>query len=108
MSREPTRPGATFGRYLTTLRQRRGMSSAKLAHDACFDVSTISRLAAGTNCHPERATVLGLAGALHATAAERSYLLYLAGIELSMEEALALFDGVTATRIQVRLKEAPA
>ncbi len=71
-------PVTRFGADLRTLRNATGLSQSKLAEQAGFDHSYISRLEAGVRM-PARETVDFLAVALGATKDERSYLLASAG-----------------------------
>jgi transcriptional regulator with XRE-family HTH domain len=68
----------TFAEVLATLRTARGLSQSRLAHEAGFDHSYISRLEAGKR-EPSRETVAALAEVLELHGVELDRLLIAAG-----------------------------
>jgi transcriptional regulator with XRE-family HTH domain len=68
----------TFAEALAELRTSRGLSQSRLAHEAGFDHSYISRLEAGKR-EPSRETVLALAEVLALTEVQLDRLLIAAG-----------------------------
>jgi transcriptional regulator with XRE-family HTH domain len=68
----------SFAEVLAELRSARGLSQSRLAHEAGFDHSYISRLEAGKR-EPSRETVLALAQVLELDAANLDRLLVAAG-----------------------------
>jgi transcriptional regulator with XRE-family HTH domain len=68
----------TFAEVLTELRVRRGLSQSRLAHEAGFDHSYISRLEAGKR-EPSRETVMTLAQVMELNAFDSDRLLLAAG-----------------------------
>lgn len=68
----------TFAQVLAALRTARGLSQSRLAHEAGFDHSYISRLEAGKR-EPSRETVTALAEVLTLGHAELDRLLIAAG-----------------------------
>jgi transcriptional regulator with XRE-family HTH domain len=68
----------SFGRFLTELRQSRGMSQKMLAFKARLAASTLSELENRRRLPPPESTVLALSQALKASADEQRILIQLA------------------------------
>ncbi len=90
----------TFAQVLAELRTMRGLSQSRLAHEAGFDHSYISRLEAGKR-EPSRDTVLALAEVLTLRPVELDRLLIAAGFRPTDDSSLFADEPALAEAVRL-------
>lgn len=90
----------TFAQVLAELRTMRGLSQSRLAHEAGFDHSYISRLEAGKR-EPSRETVLALAEVLTLRPVELDRLLIAAGFRPTDDSSLFADEPALAEAVRL-------
>ena len=90
----------TFAQVLAELRMMRGLSQSRLAHEAGFDHSYISRLEAGKR-EPSRDTVMALAEVLNLRPVELDRLLIAAGFRPTDDSSLFADEPALAEAVRL-------
>ena len=90
----------SFGQVLAEMRARYGASQSRLAHEAGFDHSYISRLEAGKR-EPSRDTVLAIAEVLEAPQLELDRLLIAAGFRPTDDSSLFADEPAIAEAVRL-------
>ncbi len=90
----------TFAQVLAELRTMRGLSQSRLAHEAGFDHSYISRLEAGKR-EPSRDTVMALAEVLTLRPVELDRLLIAAGFRPTDDSSLFADEPALAEAVRL-------
>jgi transcriptional regulator with XRE-family HTH domain len=90
----------TFASVLAELRINRGLSQSRLAHEAGFDHSYISRLEASKR-EPSRETVVALAEVLELSALELDRLLIAAGFRPTDDSSLFADEPALAEAVRL-------